>query len=446
MAIYPRDLPRLKRRTFTMSNATSPTGADPTTPSPSPSPTTSGLPTTSSEQPTGSPTDTTPTTTAPQDPSTSSPPPVTSNSPTSPDPVTTPTPTPEPTTPSPSPTTQPPTSEPPSTSSTPQPPTSLPSSTIRTTSSPPAPTTVIITETPSAGGPGSTWTLVTTVTSNTPVDPGSTSSSSTSSSASSTGTAIGVNDPNGGGALNNSGKIAVGVVVPIAAVALLVLAGIYFWRKRKQRKEIEEQRRKEVEDYAYNPNADPSIPAVGAYEMKDDSPGYRGWGSTTLGSSTGRKASTTMSGGAAGPALSDTTTPTYANISDTRSGEPLMDGGHSPEGEILGAMGPSAAANRTSDVHRGPSNASSSYSAAARSDGSGEGGVGIAYGSGGSYGYDQYGGANPYTEGGPYPPNRQGPAEVGGTPVIRDVAARRNTRIENPSHYPQQTAGISQNF
>jgi hypothetical protein len=31
-------------------------------------------------------------------------------------------------------------------------------------------------------------------------------------------------------------------------------------------------------------------------------------------------------------------------------------------------------------------------------------------------------------------------------PVIRDVQARRNTRIENPSHFPQQSAGISQNF
>lgn len=286
------------------------------------------------------------------------------------------------------------------------------------------------------------------VTSPSPAASGPSSGTGTSSAPGSSGTAIGVNDPSGGG-LNSSGKIAVGVVVPIAAVALLVLAGIYFWRKRKQRKEIEEQRRKEVEDYAYNPNADPTIPAVGAYEMKDDSPGYRGWGSTTLASSTGRKASTTMSGGVGGPALSDTmsVTPTqYANISDTRSGDQLMEEGSSPDGEILGAMGPSAAANRTGDVHRGPSNASSSYSAAARSDESDGAGVGIAYGSGGSYSYDQYGGAaNPYTEGATYP-NGQGPVEAGGTPVIRDVAARRNTRIENPSHYPQQTAGIAQNF
>jgi hypothetical protein len=240
-------------------------------------------------------------------------------------------------------------------------------------------------------------------------------------------------------------------------VALLVAAGIFLWRRRKAQKDLEEQRRKEVEDYAYNPNADPTIPGVagagaagGAYEMREDgTAGYRGWGSTTLASSTGRKASTTMSGGAAGVAYSDGTSPTHGNISDTRSGEPLMtmtDGSHSPEGEILGAMGPSSSNNRATDVHRGPSNASSSYSAAARSDGSGEGGIGVAYGSGGPGFYDQYpANGNPYTEGGV--PNRQGPAELGGgQPIIRDVTARRNTRIENPAHYPQQSAGISQNF
>lgn len=201
-----------------------------------------------------------------------------------------------------------------------------------------------------------------------------------------------------------------------------------------------------MEEYGYNPNSDPTIPAVagaaGQYEMKDDnSSGYRGWGSTTLAGSTGRKASTTMSGGAAGVAYSDATSPTRGGVSDTRSGDPLMNEGGSsptPDGEILGAMGPSAANNRV-DVHRGPSNASSSYSNAARSDGSGEGPIG-AYG---GQQYDQYGSGNPYSDA-PYN-NRQGTAELGGQPVIRDVTARRNTRIENPAHYPQN-AGISQNF
>lgn len=176
-----------------------------------------------------------------------------------------------------------------------------------------------------------------------------------------------------------------------------------------------------MEDYAYNPNNDPTLPNVGggagAFEMKEDgTSGYRGWGSTTLAGSTGRKASTTMSGGGAG--------------------EPLMsDGSHSPEGEILGAMGPSAADTRGANVHRGPSNASSSYSAAGRSDGSGENG---AYGGPGYY--DQYGASNPYSD--PYTDAPSGQVQ----PVIRDNPARRNTRIENPSPYPQQSAGISQNF
>jgi hypothetical protein len=238
----------------------------------------------------------------------------------------------------------------------------------------------------------------------------------------------------------------VAVIVPIAAVALLVLAGIYFWRKRKQRKEAEEERRKEVEDYAYNPNADPgtTAPGSGTFEMKEDTgAGYRGWGTTTLASSTGKKASTTMSGGATGAAYSDAPSPTRGNHSDTRSGEPLMsDGSYSAEGEILGAMGPSAANNRAGDVHRGPSNASSSYSAAGRSDGSGDQAIGVAYG--GSGHYDQYSDGNPYVEGAGN--NRPGASELPGQPVIRDVAARRNTRIENPAHFAQQSAGISQNF
>ncbi|KAK4228464.1 transmembrane alpha-helix domain-protein [Podospora fimiseda] len=242
--------------------------------------------------------------------------------------------------------------------------------------------------------------------------------------------------PNGtsSGGLSNGGKIAIAVVVPIAAIAILVVLGIFFYRKRKQRKDVEEQRRKEVEDYGYNPNADPTIPAV-AMTGGDGASGYRGWGTTTLaGSTAGRKTSTTMSGGAA---YSDAASPTRGTVSDTRSGEPLMnDVPPSPEGEILGVMGPSASNNR-GDVHRGPSNASSSYSAAARSDGSGDGPIGVAYGGPNAY-YDQYGSGNPYSD------NR--PAEGGGQPVIRDVAARRNTQIQSPAQYNQQTAGISQNF
>ncbi|KAI0837332.1 hypothetical protein F5Y06DRAFT_86944 [Hypoxylon sp. FL0890] len=340
------------------------------------------------------------------------------------------------------------------TSTTPSSTTTSPTSTTptsSTTSTTPTPTTssdVFTTTQVSTGENGSTAFITVTSTqlnTNTPsqtVQPTSTDAS---------GQIITTNTAGAGGQMAEPAKIAVAVVVPIVAVALLLVGGIFFWRKRKQQKEAAEERRKEVEDYSYNPNNDPTLPdmgaggAAGAYEMKEDgsSGGYRGWGSTTLAGSTGRKASTTMSGGAAaGVAYSDATSPTRGNFSDTRSGDGLMnEGRHSPpEGEILGAMGPTANDNRgTAQVHRGPSNASSSYSAAGRSDGSGD--------QSGSYGapayLDQYGGNNPYADGA-Y--GQQRPGELGGQPVIRDNPARRNTRIENPSHYPQQSAGISQNF
>jgi hypothetical protein len=249
----------------------------------------------------------------------------------------------------------------------------------------------------------------------------------------------------------------VAVVVPIVAVALIVLAALFFWRKRKQRKDAEELRRKEVEEYGYNPNNDPTLPAMGAgvagdgpFEMREDgSSGYRGWGTTAVASSSGRKASTTVSGGQSaggiGMAYSEGTSPT-GPISDTRSDNPLTDGRPlSGEPEVLGAMGPATSGNRGGDINRGPSNASSSYSAANRSDGSGEPISAGGYG-GGQYYNNQYDTGNPYS--GPEtqygsPPGR---AEMSGQPVIRDVVARRNTRIENPSHFPQQSAGISQNF
>lgn len=229
------------------------------------------------------------------------------------------------------------------------------------------------------------------------------------------------------------------VVVPIVAVALLVLLGLFLWRKYKARKNAEELRKAEVEEYGYNPNNDPTLPAVGGnYEMGEEgSSGYRGWGSTAVGSS-GRKASTMSGGhsaGGIGVAYSEGTSPSQQG--ETPSNNPLMNGHH--ETEALGAMGPAASANRNGDINRGPSNASSSYSAANRSDGSGE------IGTGGAYYGNQYDTGNPYTADTQYgsPPGR---TEMPAQPIIRDVQARRNTRIENPSHFPQQSAGISQNF
>ncbi|UNI24800.1 hypothetical protein JDV02_010522, partial [Purpureocillium takamizusanense] len=390
----------------------------------------------------------TPSTPAVSTPSTPSQPPTTppaaSSSSSSPPPPPSTSSTPTPTTPSTSSTPPPATSSPPPppTSSTPPPATSsrpTPSSTPVTTSSsstPPAPTTsaptTVVTETPTTLS-----TAVTTVVRTSTTLPSSSSPAATTSSTS-TPTP---NDPagSGSGGLSQGSKVAIGVVVPIAAIAILAILGLFWWKKRRARQEAEEERRKEVEDYAYNPNADPTIPAVSmaaadnSYEMREDGgSGYRGWGSTTAAGSTGRKASTTMSGGMAGGAYSDMTSPTRVANSEARSGEALLDGSSSPDGEILGAMGPAAANNR-GDVRRGPSNASSSYSAGGRSEGS-EGGV---YGNGGGAYYDQYA-QNPYSD--------QRPQELPGQAVIRDNPARRNTRIENPAHYPQQSAGIAQNF
>ncbi|KAH9908008.1 hypothetical protein F4778DRAFT_777378 [Xylariomycetidae sp. FL2044] len=352
--------------------------------------------------------------------------------------TTSPTPTEETTTTTPSdtptPTTETPTTTPSTTTTQDTPTTTTPSTTTTTPS--PTPTSIITTEFTTGTDGGTSIVTVTRV--ETPTVATSDSSTATSSGG---GIIQSGGSSSSSGGLTQPGKIAVAVVVPIAAVALFVVAGIFFWRKRKQRKDAEEERRKEVEDYNYNPNNDPTLPDVssvgagGAYEMKEDaSSGYRGWGSTTLAGSTGRKASTTMSGGVAGVAYSDATSPTRGQ-SDSRSGDGLM-GDVTPEGEILGAMGPSTADNRSGNVHRGASNASSSYSAAGRSDGSADN-VGVAYGSP-EY-YDQYGGSNPYN-------GQQRPGEGGGQPVIRDNPARRNTRIENPAHFPQQSAGISQNF
>jgi len=260
----------------------------------------------------------------------------------------------------------------------------------------------------------------------------------------------------------------VAVVVPVAAVTLIVLVLLFFWRRRKQRKDAEELRRKEVEEYGFNPNNDPTLPAaVGANsfgdepsEMKEDGAGYRGWGAT----SAARKPSTTLSSGNGpiGMPLSDggsnpgdynhNGSPTAATApnSDVHSGDPLVGSPNgrplSADSETIGALGaaPATLGNRQDrDIHRGPSNASSAYSGGRRSDTSGDAPIpgaapGPQYYKDGMY-YDEN-----MPQHGPY-----GDGSYGGVaqPVIRDVQARRNTRIENPSVFPQQgNAGIAQNF
>ncbi|KAG5952990.1 hypothetical protein E4U53_007275 [Claviceps sorghi] len=309
-----------------------------------------------------------------------------------------------------------------------------------TTQPPQQPATGVRIVTVVRGNSFTTTQVVTTITAGGGANP----DGSAQPSASSTPAAINPGGDGSGGGISQGAQVAIGVVVPIAAIALLALLGLWWWRKRKARQESEEERRKEVEDYAYNPNADPSAPALGlgpdAYEMREGDAGYRGWGSTTAAGSMGRKASTTMSGGMTAGTLSDSGGGggggghghTRGNLSDANA-DSNVDASSSHDGEILGVMGPAAANNRSGDVHRGPSNASSSYSATGRSEGSD---VGL-YANGGGY-YDPYA-TTAYG-------GDQRAQELGGPAVIRDNPARRNTRIENPSHYPQQSAGIAQNF
>lgn len=287
----------------------------------------------------------------------------------------------------------------------------------------------------------------------------------------------------GGGGLSAGGKTAIAVVIPVFLVALLFIAGLLLWRRRKNKQHDEELRRKEVEDYSFNPNNDPTLPIVGAAmasgsqqspEMQEDSSGYRGWGNST----SARKASTTISGAMIGAAFSDrTSNPDYfgnhspgspgnnsnGNSSDGRSSDPLVPVGaaaaaagghtrHASEHSTLGAMaGPIAGANRA-EVHRGPSNASSSYSNANRSEHSVEN-IGIASSTGAQdYSYDA---TNGYVQPGPYEPASPTYGAMWGAqssssqqPTAHELSARRSTRVELPAYVPGQgsAGGISQNF
>jgi hypothetical protein len=305
--------------------------------------------------------------------------------------------------------------------------------------------TILITPTPSrAGEIPSATVVVITVTPSAPVQsrPANAVGSSRPADPSSTDPTQlqGARKENAGG-LSTGGKTAIAVVIPLVVVALLVLGALFFWRKRKQRKTNEDERRKEVEEYGFNPNHDPTLPAVGTAQMAEDSSGYRGWGNTAT--SSGRKASTTLTSGMTysdsnsnpgGYISPDPHSPTNA-YSDANSNDPLVNGRRETldaDGIAALGAGPAATSKDRAGVARGPSNASSSYSAANHSDNSGEyPGMGNTY----EQGYGSY-------QEGPY----GGP--TGGQPVIRDVSARRNTRIENPTGgvFPQGNSGVATNF
>ena len=101
--------------------------------------------------------------------------------------------------------------------------------------------------------------------------------------------------------------------------------------------------------------------------------------------------------------------------------------------------GPVAGANRQQGIARGKSNASSSYSAGVRSEHS-DPNIGQSYSNEGLPASSSYG----YSQAGPYGDGSYGGGD--GMPVVRDVTARRNTRIEQAGGYQQGNSGIAQNF
>ena len=262
-------------------------------------------------------------------------------------------------------------------------------------------------------------------------------------------------DTSGGssGGLSKTGVTAIAVVVPVVAVALLLALAFFLWRKRKQKKAAEDARRKEVEDYGFNPNNDPTLPAVaseagGPAMSEDQSSGYRGWG--TAGASN-RKMSTTLSGGLTQGQMSENGNPQYANggspnggYSDGQSGDALVNRRETMTSDDLGALGGAPVTQQTSGQgpRRGTSNASSTYSHGNHSDVSDDRPNAAPVGQ--AYDYNPTNGGFGYSQHGPYGDGTYG--GDAGMPVVQDVSARRNTRIQQPGNYQQGNSGIAQNF
>lgn len=234
-------------------------------------------------------------------------------------------------------------------------------------------------------------------------------------------------------------------------IAALVFLGLFLWRRRKQQKDNEDERRKEMEAYGFNPNDDPTLPVVGGVTDPDDHSGYRGWGTSTTaaGTNSNRKASTTLSSGAGNPGAYSPGSP---NAGTDASGEALMGGAGAGAGAaaVAGAQ-QSHSRNTTMDsdtmgagyvagmhsggkgVQRGPSNASSTYSMGGGSHHSNDAPIPVSSN-------EQY--YSDYYQNGPYDNNA-----YANEAVIKDNPARRNTRIERAPTFPNQgSSGVATNF
>lgn len=300
-------------------------------------------------------------------------------------------------------------------------------------------------------------------------------SSSASATPNASNSASSDNGSNSG--MNGTAKVVIAVVVPIIGVALIAIALLFFWKKRRRDKENTEKSRKEVEEYGYNPNSSPtgmlggggtsSNGEDGTYDMVEDSVGYRGWGSTNG----GRKVSNLSSSVGTSQPLSPVGLAFiegnyqengngYGGVPTSPGAAPSMDGnmsnaplittppGNRPgtaDSNVVVAMTGTLPSGNTGGIHRGISNASSNYSTMTHSDQS-DNGIPP-----GHYDVQHYGVDGGYDDGHNYSgPYQQYPeAAYGSPPVIREVQARRNTQIETPTntHFPQQgNSGIAQNF
>jgi hypothetical protein len=342
--------------------------------------------------------------------------------------------------------------------------------------------TSVVTAKPTTTAPGvsnpppSTTVIVVT---NTPVNSlqGTTAIASSKSASTSTSTAAPAASHAPSHGLSASGKTAIAVAIPIIAVAGLIMAAIWFYRKRSQRRIDEDLRTEEMAAYSYNPNNDTSLAGAGV-GLKDDGTmsdegagmapvgapggGYRGWGpsgvATAAGtaaattSSLGRKASTNASGQSwsGGPASPTNIPEVEGDNVAYGAGPPLAAGGL-------------AAGAAAGGLHRGLSNASSTYS---RADGSrasqdyagmpmpmpyvqnnGGGhhqGYGVAPGQAQEYvPYSDNGG---YYQPGPYDYGAGGvPGNGAGGPVMREGPQRRLTQIQE-GQATELEHGISRNF
>ncbi|KAK6339071.1 hypothetical protein TWF696_009860 [Orbilia brochopaga] len=425
---------------------------------------------------------------------------------------------PPPSSPAPDSTSQPPSPQPPPATSSQEPP--PPASTTPpdpTTPPPPPPPTstpvTVITVTPSST-PDDTTITVTTTSLNTdqPSSSPAVSSSRSSSSSSTSGTLSPTAMPvAGSGGLSNPAKIAIAIIIPIFAVVVIAFLGIFFWRRYKKRKDSEEMRRKEVEEYGYNPNNDVSgsggavlgagtIGSHGGDMAESDGGGYRGWGSTAGGrkpsaplsasaatstANPGYNKASYMEGGMAsmqphytppsqpelyGSPVASTAVPTIPDTAaigvaesedpkiqspDRHSKSPVLSSPtqrpSTADSSTIGAAAITGPSELDDGLHRGDSVASSRYTnATRRSEGSDRHVITTGNGYMTNYhpvdGNDYYNDvANPYAGEHEY----NGPASP---PMIQQVGARRNTRIENPadSHYAQMprqgNSGIAQNF